>query len=247
MSSIPADFDRNQLADRNWKGEGININKDIARKPTEKNRRCTDILCCIIFLAFLVGMLTAAIYGYVNGDPWKLIAPIDGASNICGFDAGYEDYTKLYIADITSAAQDPHNVFTWGVCVKSCPESATDEVECKPTAPTGKVSVCNKPNNQYGTKDIINYCYPVYDTLPQTAKDHWSEMKDEVNSTGFGGMFSDMLNAKWVFLIAMGLAVVLTLVYIKFMDWCAFCLSWFSIVLVFASLVGSGIGAYVMR
>lgn len=72
-------------------------------------------------------------------------------------------------------------------------------------------------------------------------------MKDEVYSTSFGGMFADMLNAKWIFLISVGLAVVLTLVYIKFMDWCAFCLSWFSIVLVFASLVGSGIGAYVMR
>ena len=77
--------------------------------------------------------------------------------------------------------------------------------------------------------------------------DHWSEMKDEVYSTSFGGMFADMLNAKWIFLISVGLAVILTLVYIKFMDWCAFCLSWFSIVLVFASLVGSGIGAYVMR
>ena len=133
MSSIPADFDRNQLADRNWKGEGININKDIARKPTDKNRRCTDILCCIIFLAFLVGMLTAAIYGYVNGDPYKLIAPIDGDGAICGFDPGFVEYPKLYIADIISAADNPDDVFKYGVCVKKCPDSSTDDVECKPT------------------------------------------------------------------------------------------------------------------
>ena len=140
MTSIPADFDRNQLADRNWKGDGITINKDIARKPTEKNRRCTDILCCIIFLAFLVGMLTAAIYGYVNGDPWKLIAPIDGDKNICGFTPGYGEYPKLYIGSIVKAAQNPNDVFAYGVCVKSCPESNTDDVECKPTS---EVKVCN--------------------------------------------------------------------------------------------------------
>ena len=132
MSSIPADFDRNQLVDRNWKGEGININKDIARKPTDKNRRCTDILCCIIFLAFLVGMLTAAIYGYVNGDPYKLVAPIDADGAICGFDPGFAEYPKLYIADITAAAKNPNDVFSYGVCVKECPESNTDGVECKP-------------------------------------------------------------------------------------------------------------------
>ena len=167
MSSIPADFDRNQLADRNWKGEGININKDIARKPTEKNRRCTDILCCIIFLAFLVGMLAAAIYGYVNGDPYKLIAPIDGAGNICGFDPGYVEYPKLYIANIIKAAENPHEVFNWGVCVKECPESSTDDVECM-TTPPNLVTVCNPGQAlQYGTKDIVNYCYPVYDSLPQ--------------------------------------------------------------------------------
>ena len=93
MSSVPSDFDRSKLKDRKWKGEEIEVNKDIARTPTEKSRRCTDILCCLIFLAFNVGMLTATIYGYVNGSPGKLLAPIDGDRNICGYSAGYEDYT----------------------------------------------------------------------------------------------------------------------------------------------------------
>ena len=120
-----------------------------------------------LFLAFLVGMLAAAIYGYVNGDPYKLIAPIDGAGNICGFDPGYVEYPKLYIANIIKAAENPHEVFNWGVCVKECPESNTDDVECM-TTPPNLVTVCNPGQAlQYGTKDIVNYCYPVYDSLPQ--------------------------------------------------------------------------------
>lgn len=101
MSSVPPDFDRSQLKDRKWKGEGIELNKDIARSPTEKNRRCTDLLCCILFLAFIVGMISSAIYGYAKGSPGKLIAPIDGGGNICGYSPGFEDYTHLYIDNIS--------------------------------------------------------------------------------------------------------------------------------------------------
>ena len=97
MSSVPSDFDRAQLKDRKWKGEGITMNESIARSPTEKNRRCTDILCCILFLAFVGGMFAATINGYVQGNPGKLFAPIDGDNKICGYTDGYEDYQKLKI------------------------------------------------------------------------------------------------------------------------------------------------------
>ena len=89
MTSIPDDFDRSQLKDRKWTGDGISMNKEIARIPTEKHRRCTDILCCFIFLAFLGGMGAATIYGYINGNPSKLVAPIDGAGDICGYSPGF--------------------------------------------------------------------------------------------------------------------------------------------------------------
>ena len=133
MSSLPPDFDRSKLKDRKWKGEEIEVNESIARTPTEKNRRCTDLLCCILFLAFIVGMFASAIYGYVNGNPGKLIAPIDGDGKICGYSPGYSGYNKLYIDDINSATQSPTNVFKYGVCVKSCPTSAGDTIECVPT------------------------------------------------------------------------------------------------------------------
>ena len=164
MSSLPADFSRSQLKDRKWKGENITINRDIARKPTEKNRRCTDILCCLVFVAFNIGMLVAAIYGYVNGNPGKLIAPIDGDGKICGYSAGYEDYPKLYIDDISTAATDPTNVFHYSVCVKECPSDASDPIECMTTDTT---TACQPdPGQGYGTYEFINYCVPIYDTLP---------------------------------------------------------------------------------
>jgi len=164
MSSLPDDFSRSQLKDRSWKGDGIQVNKDIAKKPTDKNRRCTDVLCCLVFVAFMVGMIWSTVYGYVNGNPGKLIAPIDGDKNICGYSAGVEDYPKLYIDDISTAASDPTNVFSYSVCVKSCPKEKTDAIDCQTTSVT---KACTpEPGQEYTTTDFVNYCIPVYDSLP---------------------------------------------------------------------------------
>ena len=246
MSSIPEDFSRSKLKDRKWKGEEIQVNKDIARTPTHKNRRCTDILCCIIFLVFNVGMLTAAIYGYVYGSPGKLIAPIDGDGNICGYTPGYENYPSLYIDDIVDAASDPTNVFLYGVCAEACPTTADPyTINCKATK---KNPACTpNPGEGYGTTEVLDYCYPDYDSLPQVAKDNWENMKKSVTSTSYGSAMADLYTIRYVLLIAAGIAVVVTLIYIKFMDWCAFWLSWFSVFLVLASLIGMGVWTYIYR
>jgi len=58
---------------------------------------------------------------------------------------------------------------------------------------------------------------------------------------------ADLYEIRWVLAIAAGIAVVVTLIYIKFMDWCAFWLSWFSVFLVLASLIGAGVWTYIYR
>ena len=242
MSSIPNDFDSAKLKDRKWKGEDITMNKDIAKSPLNTPRRCTDILCCILFTTFLVGMLVSAIYGYLAGDPWKLIAPIDGDKRVCGFDSGVEGYYKLYIDNIVDAIDNIDDVFTYGVCVKECPDSADSTIDC---VPTDLNKDCQpKDGEAYGTHDVLNYCYPVYDTLPQAAKDNWDAMNTKIGDNSVGtGMFGELSEAKWVILLSALIALICTLIYIKFMDWCAFWLSWISVMLVLASFIGAGIGA----
>ena len=58
---------------------------------------------------------------------------------------------------------------------------------------------------------------------------------------------ANLLEARWVLLSAAGIALLCTLIYIKFMDWCAFWLSWFSVFLIFAALVGSGVYTLMYR
>ena len=48
------------------------------------DRKCTDIICCIIFLAYFLLMLAIGAYGLAEGDPLKIITPFDSDGNQCG-------------------------------------------------------------------------------------------------------------------------------------------------------------------
>ena len=84
MSSLPADFDMKKISDRKYKGEDFNVNPKLVKEPFN-NRKCTDVLMGFFFFAFLSGMFGMTIFGYVNGTPGELLAPIDTANEICGW------------------------------------------------------------------------------------------------------------------------------------------------------------------
>jgi len=172
MSAVPKDFDYGKLSTKEGLHD-IKFPQELSQNPVNKPRRCTDLACLFIFTATLVGMFVASFYGYAVGAPWKLIAPIDGDGNICGYTPGYEDYTKLYVGEITEAAHPSavFSFFSYGVCVKACPETKDAVVECKPTY---EVPTCQPtPDEAYTTYELLGYCVPNYDSLPQDVQSNW--------------------------------------------------------------------------
>ena len=140
MSSLPEGFKYSQLKDRGYKGDDFKVNQRLGAGPFTE-RRCTDLACCLFFFLFLGGMAVVTFYGYINGEPMNLVAPIDGDGNICGMTPGYEQYSHLFIGDITAGEKDISNVFDYGICVEACPKTvdASKSLSCKPTA---KVTSC---------------------------------------------------------------------------------------------------------
>jgi len=64
--------------------EKAKAQKDNMKVPDggiEWNRSCTDILCCLIFLAFLVVMLGISGWALGTGDPYNIITPYDSVGN----------------------------------------------------------------------------------------------------------------------------------------------------------------------
>ena len=92
----------------------------------------------------MVGFCAASAYGWVKGDPSKLLIGWDEDRNGCGWSEGYEDYKYLYwpsnpADDMVEAIKDLDidkalKLLNHGVCVKECPNSVkSTPVQCKPT------------------------------------------------------------------------------------------------------------------
>ena len=173
MSSVPDGFDVNKLKDRNYKGEDFNIKQELGGGPFSE-RRCTDIFCCMLFTAFLVGMGACTGYGYTHGNPDKLLSPIGGDGNICGVTPGFEEYPYLFIADINAALTG--NIFKYGVCVKKCPQTAAEAIQCKPTADVRSCTL--SAEDKYGSTYFFEYCMPVYETLAPSVQNQWTTLNN---------------------------------------------------------------------
>lgn len=49
-----------------------------------ENRKCTDVVCLIIFWLMLIGKFYFFWYGFANGNINKVLSGVDGAGNQCG-------------------------------------------------------------------------------------------------------------------------------------------------------------------
>jgi choline transporter-like protein 2/4/5 len=107
-----------------------------------KERKCTDSICCIMFSACMVFCTYFGIYGYNNGNIDIVLAPVDDQGRICGFDDGVTEYPNLFIWNLDEAFADPYNMFDYGTCVKQCPVSSEDHIECAQYDDATRVDNC---------------------------------------------------------------------------------------------------------
>ena len=132
----------------------------------DENRKCRDILCCIIFIIFLVGCIIIALLGFLMGKPQKILYSYDEDGNACGLDKGYEDYKMLYFYNVISNLKNFKvakivNAF----CVKDCPEKEFDKTKeyinltCKGTENNPDCIVTKE--NYYQSKKLLGrFCFP---------------------------------------------------------------------------------------
>jgi len=57
----------------------------------------------------------------------------------------------------------------------------------------------------------------------------------------------DLYKSRYIILASVGICFVITLIYIKLMDWFAVYMAWISVILIQAGLIGTGIMCYVYR
>jgi len=96
-----------------------------------KNRSCTDVICCIIFVVYIAFMIVIGILAYLWGDPYKLLYPSDTHGNTCGegtlANKKYLFYFDLLecIPDSISQVTSMSYCKTHQICVEKCPSANT--------------------------------------------------------------------------------------------------------------------------
>jgi len=91
----------------------------------------------------MVACFASAIYGWSKGDPNILLLGWDSDQNGCGYSDSTIDYPYLYwpkspdkslVSDVEKGDTDEiFKLLEFGVCVKECPATDEDKIECKPT------------------------------------------------------------------------------------------------------------------
>lgn len=207
-----------------------------------RTRKCTDILCLIVFFAFLVSMGACAIYGTKHGQIEKLLAPLDGDNNFCGHTAGYEKYPALYISNLEKGGAKA--IFQTGVCVKKCPQIG-ETVEFKPT---GTVGASQKLVSVYNGNDLMNYCIPKdLKKLGPALQTGVNSVKAALLQNPAGKYFNDMYLSSRAIYASFGMGVVYCLIYIYLMSAFAEVIAWVCVALAQLGFIGLSVGAWFYR
>ena len=74
-------------------GHTLKGDEKFAEGINKKQRICQDIICLIVFVAYVGAMGYMTGYGYIHGDVKKLLAPLDGNENFCGINNNLKNST----------------------------------------------------------------------------------------------------------------------------------------------------------
>jgi hypothetical protein len=126
----------------------------------EKGRKCTDILCTMLFAVFWSGMLYVSISGFVHGDPDRLLYGLDYKFDQCGKDnsaearglstlvqdvpladgsgsrsirLGGKDLTDAPLYYVVAPGRPRWKSLYSGVCGSKCPNEDLDGIGFKPS------------------------------------------------------------------------------------------------------------------
>ncbi|KAK9875143.1 hypothetical protein WA026_005934 [Henosepilachna vigintioctopunctata] len=104
---------------------GHPIPHDPEFKGPLKHRSCTDVLCLLLFLAFVGCWIGIGIYAFKNGDPSSILIPKASNGLRCGKDSTVINKPYLFFFDLTKCI-GPSVPFTGcptlQICVEKCPD-----------------------------------------------------------------------------------------------------------------------------
>jgi choline transporter-like protein 2/4/5 len=207
---------------------------------TKKERSCTDIICCILFVLGWIAMITIGVIALQKGNPRALAQPYDSDNHACGVAAGFEDYQYIYFARPSGPLFSRANTT---VCVRHCPKGNENIIDC---IPNSQVLVCRETLNNtvpgleiYSSKMVLDkICMPTDVTL-------LSNVQGGLSFSNTDAYIGDLTRAYDIVWACIGIALVLGFIYMLLLRWCAGPLVWLAILFVIGSL--ATLGAFLLN
>lgn len=155
------------------------------------NRKCKDTLFLLLFAGFLLMMCGLIAFGFIKGDPQKLIAPYDGQGNFCGHTKGFEDHQWLYLTNLDSKNAD--EIFASGICLKQCPPKSNMEynftAEQSPSLNQEKDNI-RTVKSVYQSKEALFYCFPDFEKDPDNPfTENWKNALERWPKSSWGKLY----------------------------------------------------------
>ncbi|XP_061615164.1 choline transporter-like protein 4 isoform X2 [Phyllopteryx taeniolatus] len=151
-----------------------------------RKRGCTDIICCVLFFAVILGYFAVGILAWLYGDPRQVLYPRNSTGWFCGTGPNTDRPALLYFDivkcatgfNVMAAALNGLQCPTTQICVKMCPTdfSAVGPLDYAPNVKPADVfnqSLCapslDLSKTDMTVKDIVdNELCPFY-TIPTTS------------------------------------------------------------------------------
>ncbi|XP_049820890.1 choline transporter-like 2 isoform X2 [Aethina tumida] len=207
-----------------------------------KNRSCTDIICLLLFLVFIVVWIGLGVIGISKGDPQLLLAPKDSNGRRCGMDEGVTDKPYLFFFDLTACLVPsiPPKCQTPQICVSKCPNDNYVKNNYGKLDPE-YIYNSMEPNWYMKSHPVQDRCIPYLEEFKNIEnfltdvnidKLHTAvkNIKLLSDSEQFGQVVvKDIIYSWWKILIGAGGAVLVCLLYVFMLRFIAGIMVWISI------------------
>lgn len=178
----------------------------------EKNRSCTDIPCLLVFIGFIIFLVSYIwITAFNEGDPDRLIRGVNHAGKICGKTESVSDLPYAFWPDITN--------FRFKVCTSTCNETLNGNgnhisIDGQTIVPIG-----------YQSKLYMDkYCIPSLSDISISGFDSYSQTLQR--------SMGDVEIAQPIIILSIIISIIISFVYIGLIKCCVGVLIWTTITLI---------------
>uniref|UniRef100_A0A673TFC1 Choline transporter-like protein n=1 Tax=Suricata suricatta TaxID=37032 RepID=A0A673TFC1_SURSU len=178
-----------------------------------KNRSCTDIICCVLFLLFILGYIVVGIVAWVYGDPRQVLYPRNSTGAYCGVGANKDKPYLLYF-----------NIFSC-VLATNIIMVAENGLQCptpQPVIQSLQQELC--PSFLLPSAPALGRCLPLLNSTPPelpgisnntSISQGISGLLDSLNARDISvKIFEDFAQSWYWILVALGVALVLSMLFI---------------------------------